>query len=268
MLTDIAQNGLSLRTLPDAVGNALSLNEAVFVAVQTAPQGVGLVLLIVLLAGLSQALGQSIVLFANRVRPHRFVASLLLSASIYAFGFLLLTTSIWLVSRYVFDSVGSLRVATKAVGLGYSPYLFSFFILTPYFGTPISALLSLWSLLAIVLAVRISFDLTLVQALLCSALGWLLLQVMQRTIGRPVVALAKWLRRQISGVQLITNRDDLRDAVRAAFMSDRDDPERNGEGRRNRHRHKQQREADKKTRQNDAAEAENRAAEEDDRAVR
>ena len=266
MLTDIAQHGLSLRTLPDAVGNALSLNEAVFVAIQTAPQGVGPVLLIVLLAGLSQALGQSIVLFANRVRPHRFVASLLLSASIYAFGFLLLTTSIWLVSRYLFDSVGSLRVATKAVGLGYSPYLFSFFILTPYFGNPISALLSVWSLLAIVLAVRISFDLALAQALLCSALGWLLLQVIQRTIGRPVVALAKWLRRRISGVQLITNRDELRDTIRATFMSNRDRPERNSEGR-------NQPETGQETGQNDDpndddAEAENRAAEEDDRAVR
>ncbi|XDE63045.1 hypothetical protein AB3M80_02495 [Arthrospira platensis BEA 1257B] len=55
---------------------ALSLNRDAFVEINILPLGRGLALTIVLVAGVSQAIGQSIVLFINRVRPFRFVLSL------------------------------------------------------------------------------------------------------------------------------------------------------------------------------------------------
>ena len=158
-------------------------------------------------------------MFANRVKPKRFVASLALSASIFLFSYLFWTLSIWLVGTYVYGRDVNFNVVARAVGLGYAPYLFSFFALTPYFGVPIAAFLSLWSLLAILVGVSVTLELSLAQALVCSALGWLLWQVSQRTIGRPILNVSRWLKRTIAGVPLTTTRQELRDLFRKGGLS-------------------------------------------------
>lgn len=99
----------------------------------------------------------------------------------------------------------------RAVGLGYAPYLFSFFVLVPYFGNPIGLLLSVWSLIAVVRGVQVVLDLSNWQALLCAFLGWLLLQLIQRTIGRPLTGGVRWLRRRVAGAPLATSRTELRE---------------------------------------------------------
>lgn len=195
----------------DTVGRALTLDERIFIAAQQAPWGLTFALLVVLLAGLSEALGQSIVLFASRVKPRRFVASLFLSANLYLFSFLFLSASVWLVGTQVFGREASFGTILRTVGLGYAPYLFSFFVLTPYFGNPIGLLLGVWSLLAILEAVQATLSLTLPQAFLCSVLGWLLLQLAQRTVGRPIIAAARWLRRRTAGAPLATSKRELRE---------------------------------------------------------
>lgn len=204
---------LSVGTLADLIAGALALDAETFALAQQAQWGLWAALIIVMAAGVSQALGQSIVLFANRVKRHRFVASLMLSALIYTVGYLTWTASVWLVGAHLFHSETAFRAVAQAVGIGYSAQLFSFFVLTPYFGALISALLSLWTLLAILVAVQVTLQLTALQALLCSALGWVLWQVLQRTIGRPVVKLARALRRYISGVPLVTDSRQLHELL-------------------------------------------------------
>ena len=193
------------------VGRALTLDNSVFLLVQETPWRNTFVTLIVVSAGFSEALGQSVVLFASRVKKRRFILSLVLSASLYTFSFFFLTLSIWLVSAQVFGRAAGFDVVMRAVGLGYAPYLFSFFILAPYFGNPIGLFLSVWSLVAVNRGVQISLDLNLWQALLCTFLGWLLLQILQRTVGRPLVGVVRWLRRRVAGAPLATSRQELRE---------------------------------------------------------
>lgn len=197
-------HAMSLQAL---IGRALGLDGTAFSSIQRMPDGLWLALAVVLLAGISEAVGQSIVLFANRVKPRRFVASLLLSGLLYTSSFIVLTVSVWLVATYLYGSQKSLNTVARAIGLGYAPHLFSFFILTPYFGSPIALLLSLWSLVAIILALHVSLSLTLLQALVCSLLGWLLFQALRRTIGRPVNRLVRWLRRKTAGVPLVLGQE-------------------------------------------------------------
>jgi hypothetical protein len=178
-----------------------------------APGALRLALLVVFLAGLSQALGQSVVLFVNQVKPRRFLASLLLAAVLYVFGFVFLVISIWLVAGYVFGKQLPLADILKAVGLAYAPYLFSFFILTPYFGSFLSVFLSLWSLAALLRVLRFVLELSLLEALACSILGWLLLQLSQRTIGRPLQRLVRAIKGWVAG-QKLENPKDLRDFMR------------------------------------------------------
>ena len=193
------------------VGRALALDNSVYVLISQAPWRNTFVTLIVVFAGFSEALGQSLVLFASRVKKRRFVFSLLFSAFVYTFSFFFLALSIWLVSTQVFGRATGFDVVMRSVGLGYAPYLFSFFVLAPYFGNPISLLLSVWSLVAVNRGIQVSLGLTLEQALFCTFLGWLLLQILQRTVGRPFVGGVRWLRRRVAGAPLATSRQELRE---------------------------------------------------------
>jgi len=184
------------------IGQTLALNPTAFRTIQNLPNGFVIALSVVFLASLSEAIGQSIVLLANRVTPRRFVLSLLLSASIQVVGLLFWTLSTWLVGTQFFGASVRPGEVARVVALGYSPYLFSFFTLVPFFGSLINALLSLWRLSAVILAVNVVLDLNIRQAVLCSALGWLLLQVLKSTVGRPIIGLTRVLKRYVAGVEL------------------------------------------------------------------
>lgn len=159
-------------------------------------------LLTVFWAGVSQSLGQSVVLFANRVKPRRFIASLLVGALIYLASFAFFALSIWLVTRVAFGLDKPLEVSVRAVGLAYAPYLLSFFALAPYLGSLINLLLALWNFAAILVALQVIFGLSVWQAVACSAASWLLLQIFQRTVGRPLQRLSRWLKRLAAGGKL------------------------------------------------------------------
>jgi len=52
------------------------------------PHGSTVALIVVLAASLSQVVAQSVILFINRVKPVRFVFSLLIGAVLFAFGYI------------------------------------------------------------------------------------------------------------------------------------------------------------------------------------
>ena len=94
---------LKLPSLWQTIQHALGLDQAIFTAVQQAPEGLWLAGMIVCLAGLSEAVGQSIVLLINRVRFKRFVLALLIATISHFVGYLLWTTTVWLVGGYLFE---------------------------------------------------------------------------------------------------------------------------------------------------------------------
>ncbi len=191
-----------LPTLGEAIRQALALRESIFLAVQTSRHGLWLALSVVALAGLSQALGQSLVLFINHVRPRRFILAVLFAALSYVLGYVLWTVSVVLVGAYAFGAhVGWVAVAA-AVGLSYAPQLFAFFELVPFLGSPFGVGLSLWSLVAILISLRAGLGLETWEAAVTAGLGWVLLQIWRRTLGRPIYALGRWLEAVAAGVPL------------------------------------------------------------------
>jgi hypothetical protein len=191
-----------LPSLGETIRQALALQESIFVAIQRAPYGLWVALTVVGLAGLSEALGQSLVLFINHVRPQRFMLAVLFSVVSYILGYLLWVGSVWLVGTYAFGRDVSWVPIAAAVGLAYAPQLLAFFELTPFLGSPIGILLSLWSLLAILVALRVGLGLETWQAIIAGGLGWLLLQGWRRTLGMPIAALGRWLEQHAAGVPL------------------------------------------------------------------
>jgi hypothetical protein len=183
----------------DAVVAVWSLDPDVF---RSAAVGARFGVAVVLAAGLATAVGQSLALFAVGVRPRRFAASLLVQATLFAIGFLTWATSAWLVATLAFEATGTWRATVAATGLAHAPQLFGAFVLVPYFGTAIGGLLSVWTLLAVWIAAAAVFDLSAAQALAASVGGWLLVQALQRTVGRPLARLGRYVRRSVAGTEL------------------------------------------------------------------
>lgn len=186
------------------IGSSLAIDEAPWRNLSVNPASVPLsvALLVVLLAGLSEAVAQSVALVLNRVRPLRFFASLGLNALIFTLGFVFYVLSIGLSTRLLFGVAQPAPLLIKSVSFAYAPLILSFVTLMPYFGRALSLYLYVYHFVAIVVAVRVIHDLTDAQALASSLLGLVLLVLLQATLGRPLVALARWVRNRTAGVRL------------------------------------------------------------------
>lgn len=211
-LTDLAASPILLESLPPfwrTVRLALGMRPEIYVLAQTAANGLSVALLIMLLAACSEAVGQSVVLLLNRVRPWRFAPAVLLSIFSNVVGYLLWSLAIWLAVRLAFGVEIEFVDALVLVGLAYAPQLLSFFELAPYFGNFFNLVFTLWTMAAIVVAVRFGMGLVLWQAVLTGMLSWLGIQVWRRSLGRPVYALGRWMTRKTAGKPLAWSLDDV-----------------------------------------------------------
>jgi Yip1 domain len=193
----------------ELLGGALRLDPAAFRAVQTDANANLLLLLLLLLAGASQMLGQSVVLLANKVTPRRFVMSVLLNAVLFVVGVLIWAAVFQMVGRFVLGVQLPFVQMGRVVSLAYAPLILGFLVLLPYAGSFLGHVLDAWSTLAMLVALNVTLHLDFWQALFCALLGWAIILALQYTIGRPIVALQRWLRHAVAGVPLSTRVQEL-----------------------------------------------------------
>lgn len=198
-----------LQTFWGMVGQALRLQPEVFAQIQVVPGGLLLALLVVLVASMSESAAQSIVLFLNHVRPKRFGLALSISLVSHFGGYLLWTVTIWLAGNAIFAQNQPFPKVASVVGLAYAPQIFSFLVLMPFLGNGIGIVLSLWSMLAVIVAVRAGFGIETWQAVMLAAIGWTLVQLVRRTAGRPVQRIERWLTSRVAGVPLVMHPRDV-----------------------------------------------------------
>ncbi|NTU81598.1 MAG: hypothetical protein HGA45_19825 [Chloroflexales bacterium] len=193
------------------IGEALKLNPRVFEVVESSSNGGWVILVIAILGGASLLVGQSVILFVNRVRPGRFAVSLLTNGIVFTIGLLVWALFIWLSGLLLYDSpnVVPLRTVMRIVALGAAPYLFGFLVLIPYLGDFIGRVLSVWSFLVVLAGITYLAGGNFWPALICTSLGWLLITVMSLTIGRPIVALRNRLFRAVAGTDLDASVADI-----------------------------------------------------------
>jgi hypothetical protein len=188
---------------------ALRLDPTIYGLLHAQPLGIVYAAAIVVLAGVSESLGQSVVLFLNRVRPQRFCAGAL-DHDGQPRRRLLFVDADDLVGRQLADTdQQAWQAVIVVVGLAYAPQIFAFFELTPYLGNLIWGVLSLWSMIAIVVALHFGLGMATWQALLVSALGWIVMQALRRTVGRPILHLRTNLQRRAAGVPLTVKKNDV-----------------------------------------------------------
>lgn len=183
--------------------DAIRLREEAFLAVQSSPEGATLALTVVLFAGVSTALGQSVILFINRVKPRRFILTVGISSALYVFSYAVWGASLWALGHLLFGSDASFGEVVRTVGLGYAPHLLSFLAFVPFLGIGLGSVLTIWSLFAIVTGVQVGLELSVWQAFVCAGLGWVILQLLQRTVGYPLLQLSRWLKARAAGVEKI-----------------------------------------------------------------
>lgn len=200
---------------------ALQLNPRLLPIVQTYPQSGYIILTIAILAGVSQLLGQSVVLFVNQVRPGRFVASLLMNGLLFALSLIVWGVTTWLAARFLFAVEQPLRVVIRIVALGSAPFVFGFLMLVPYLGTLIGRVLFVWSLLIVLAGVGGLFQVGFFASLVCVGLGWLLMVLLSMTIGKPVVAVRNWIWHRVVGSPLDATAQDI---LTSFAQNKQDDP--------------------------------------------
>lgn len=199
-------NQTALERFWELLGWVLALKSEAFAQINTLPNGSTVAIIVVIAAGFSQTLAHSIILFLNRVKPVRFIFSLVIGAILFAFGYLFLVISTWAVSFAPFTVEVPFGDLARTLAFGYAPLIFSLFGAMPYFGEPILGILSLWQLLAMVVGVADVSNTNVWQAFGTVALGWIMLWVLQRTLGQPIAQFGHWIACKTAGVDLVTEQ--------------------------------------------------------------
>lgn len=194
--SDITTLAGFLDTIWILIREILKLNPAAFEVVLASPDVELLSLAILVLAELSMVIGQSVVLFANRIPRGRFIFSLMMSALGLVMGVIFWAFTIWALSAWLFDQQRPFTSVLLVVSLSQVPLLFGFLILLPYLGNIIHAVLRIWTLLALLTGVMVLFNYNLWTAIICTLLGWLSIELINRL--QIIQTLERWLWRTIT----------------------------------------------------------------------
>jgi len=191
------------------VGRVLWLDSSVFQLIQQIPLALIVGLVIVLIGALVQAITQGIVLFINRVSLLRSGLTLAIATLIYFFDFIFWFVSTWWISTRTLGEPLALVEVFRTLSWSYAPMMLGILVFIPYFGMPIFFILSTWTFMAMVIGMATITPLTYWLAFQCCFLGWLVLQVVQRTVGYPLRRLEINLARLAAGGDLALSQDDL-----------------------------------------------------------
>jgi hypothetical protein len=205
-----------LSTLPDAIGlavDAMSFDSAAF-----RRAGAGhrhdLVLLVIYLAGVSQAVGNGVVLFLNRVRRLRFALSLALMGAIYLVGALVPVAAALLLTDAIAGHDFAFVPTLAVVALAQAPRLLGFLTLAPYLGELFDRLLEVWVLTLVLFGLHHGVGMTVQGAAVLALLGWASMHALSFVLGRPLTRVVNVLKRAAAGGPLTLDSRNLIDALK------------------------------------------------------
>src|SRR5215469_16069295 len=200
----------------------LELDPHAFVAGLALKDSVLVALAIVLLAGLSEAIGQSVVLFANRIPAARFAYSLAVSTVLFVFSYAFLTLSTWVITLLPLATRIPLRSLFIVYALSYAPLVLSFLEALPYAGVAIGWLLRIWYLLASLVGIAAVGHLQLQYAVLYVGIGWIVFAAARQTLGKPILDAGLRVMSAVSGVSF--QPDETKAIVEAQAAQERTGP--------------------------------------------
>ncbi len=132
---------------------------------------------IVIVAAISNALGNAFILLINRVGLTTFIFALILNVVSVVLGYYFWTFTIWKIGDRFKPGHVTFQELLVPIGFAYAPQVFNFLTLIPLLGIPIQLVLAVWSLLAVIVAVRQGLDISNVWAAFICLIGWPLIQL-------------------------------------------------------------------------------------------
>lgn len=157
--------------------HALALDGDFYENALNTPKNQRIAITIVMLAAVSHALGSTLILLINRAELWVLLLALLINGLSVVGGYYFWTLTIWKIGQWLKrDSLtyGDLLIP---IGFAYAPQVLNFLTLIPLLGQPIQLLLAIWSLLAVIVAVRQGLDIRTRRAALICLVGWPLIQI-------------------------------------------------------------------------------------------
>lgn len=132
---------------------------------------------IVILAAVSHALGSAAILLINRATLPILVLALMIDGLAVVGGYYFWTLTIWKIGQWLRPNSPTYGDLLSPIGFAYAPQVLNFLTLIPLLGRPIELGLAVWSLLAVIVAVRQGLDISTRWAALICLVGWPLVQV-------------------------------------------------------------------------------------------
>ncbi|MEM8630007.1 MAG: hypothetical protein AAGF74_02105 [Pseudomonadota bacterium] len=156
-------------------------------------------LVMLVVAGISRAIGTVAILALNQVHGKRYPLVFFVEGLVFAFAALAHALAAVAADWLFFENRVPDAQLFWIVALAHGPYLLGFLVLMPYFGEGIDRLLRLWSTLLIFFALHWAFGMPAHVAVLVAVAGWLTYAVISAVIGRPFRGLAAAARRLAAG---------------------------------------------------------------------
>jgi hypothetical protein len=198
-----------LGSLGKAIVGVWGLDSSMAEWFRLSPHALEISITIAMLAGASTLIGNSVVLFLNRITGWRFAASLVINGVSMVALFAAQAAVIALVGYLVTGDRLTLGTAARAVMLATAPLLFGFLELAPYAGPGIARVLQVWSLLALWVIVGVVYQVGYWPALLITGLGWGVMQGLSWLLAKPLTALGNRVWLLLSGSPTLLTAQDL-----------------------------------------------------------
>jgi Yip1 domain len=135
-------------------------------------------LTIVTLAAISHAIGSTVILVIDLATVPVLLLAFLIDVISVIIGYYFWTYSIWKIGQWLKPIDPTYGDLLSPIGFAYAPQVFNFLTLIPVLGRPIELILGLWSLLAVIIAVRQGLDISTRQSAIICLIGWPLIQIL------------------------------------------------------------------------------------------
>lgn len=164
------------------VKNAITLNGQLYEDAQNTPKTQRLALSIVLLAALSRAIGSVVILLLTRTTLIAAVLAIVLDLLSVVIGYYVWTFTIWKIGQWMKTDAPGYRSLLSPIGFAYAPQILNFLTVIPLLGRAIELLLSGWTLLAVIVAVRQGLDIGTRRAAIICLLWFPVIQIVSGVI--------------------------------------------------------------------------------------
>lgn len=159
-----------------ALRNALLLNSHFYDSTKSISASHRIALIIVLLAAFSHILGSTVVLLINRIPMPLLIVALIVDGLSIVAGYYFWTFLVFKIGQWLKPIDPTYKDLLSPIGFAYAPQILNFLTLIPLLGHSIEITLSVWSLLAVIVAVRQSLDIRTRSAVVICLVGWIPVQ--------------------------------------------------------------------------------------------